>query len=175
MKKYSIIIVFVALIGLFGVAPFVDAGPTYPYYFSGNGSTFGVYFYNPYTTTPINPVYPNPTPTPTPTPIPMPAPTPIPTPTPTPYTTPQVTANQYNWVKITNFGFSPSTITIQTGTTVVWKNKTFTARKIYELTNGTFASPVINPGSTYSYQFTQPGYYKYQDSLNGSFGTIIVQ
>jgi hypothetical protein len=188
MKKYSIIVVFVALIGLFGIAPFVNAGPTYPYYFNGNGSVYGGYFYNPYPyyTNPqvyylynYNPYNPYTVPTPTvpqnyPTPTPTPVPTPTPMPTPTPYTPSQLTPVQYNYVNITDFGFSPSTITIQKGTSVIWRNKTTIPREIIDL-NGIFSSSTIYPGGIYTFQFMFPGVYTYQDSINGSFGTIIVQ
>ncbi len=181
MKKYSLIAIL-ALTVFLGTASFVNAGPTYPYYFNNNGSLTGVNFYtaNP-NTTPLYPQNPQPTPiiptipttyyypnTPTLTPT-YQAPN-IPT-----FTSAPVNPVQYSFIKINNNSFSPSFLYIQKGTIVFWKNKTLTPRKVLDVTSGVFSSPVINAGGTYSYQFNNTGYYKYQDSVSGAVGIIVVQ
>jgi len=65
-------------------------------------------------------------------------------------------------VTIQNFAFSPATLTIPAGTTVVWTNKD-TAPHTVTVRSGpvTFSSPNLQQGDTFTYTFTQPGTYSY--------------
>ncbi|HEY4458527.1 MAG TPA: cupredoxin family copper-binding protein [Pseudonocardiaceae bacterium] len=65
-------------------------------------------------------------------------------------------------VTIQNYAFSPSTLTIPAGTTVVWTNKD-TAPHTVTVSDGPvkFASPNLNTGDTFTYTFTQAGTYQY--------------
>src|SRR6266702_121690 len=117
------------------------------------------------------PSAPSPTPTPTrsvPTPTPTPQrptptptvsrPTPIPTPpkpTPTPAPTMVVTiTTQSNGA----FAFSPQTLNITAGTTVIWNNTTSAPHTV---TGSSFGSGTISPGGSFSFKFTQAGTFAY--------------
>ena len=65
-------------------------------------------------------------------------------------------------VTIQNYAFSPATLTIPAGTTVVWTNKD-TAPHTVTVRSGpvTFSSPNLQQGDTFTYTFTQPGTYQY--------------
>lgn len=77
-------------------------------------------------------------------------------------------------VSIKSGGFSPATVSIVADDTVTWKN---TDTKNHQLvaSSGTFASPVLKPGASYSFRFTEAGNYGYRDSLYPSrTGTVKV-
>ncbi|HEX9337221.1 MAG TPA: cupredoxin family copper-binding protein [Pseudonocardiaceae bacterium] len=65
-------------------------------------------------------------------------------------------------VTIQNFAFSPASLTIPAGTTVVWTNMD-TAPHTVTVRSGpvTFSSPNLNQGDTFTYTFTQSGTYSY--------------
>jgi plastocyanin len=74
-----------------------------------------------------------------------------------------------------NMAFNPSTLTVPVNTTVKWTNKDTMAHNVTSGT-GLFVSSTINPGGTYSYQFTATGTYPYSCTIHpGMTGTIIVQ
>jgi plastocyanin len=83
-------------------------------------------------------------------------------------------------VEITGLGFSPSSLTIDPGTTVIWVNQTPT---IQSLVSGEKQKPgtpldgkMDRKGSTYSYKFDVPGDYPYFDDINTIWsGTIMVK
>lgn len=58
---------------------------------------------------------------------------------------------------------SPQSVTIKPGTIVKWTNRDTVPRGV-EATGGAFKSPPIAPGASWSYTFTVPGSYSYQDS-----------
>lgn len=80
-----------------------------------------------------------------------------------------------------SFVFSPSTLTIKVGTTVIWKNSTQTPHTVTSLdANKTFNSgdnTPINSNMTFSFTFTKAGTYKYQCDFHPQTmqATIIVQ
>ena len=77
-------------------------------------------------------------------------------------------------VRITNNGFAPANVTIKGGDTVTWRN-TDTVNRQVVANNGSFASPVLAPGKTYSYKFNQAGRFPYHDALKPAHkGTITV-
>lgn len=78
-------------------------------------------------------------------------------------------------VTIPGFSFQPSTLTIQTGTSVTWRNDASVAHQIVSNT-GAFSSSVLNPGDSYTHQFSQPGTYAYHCGIHPFMtGTITVQ
>lgn len=67
-------------------------------------------------------------------------------------------------VNITASGFSPKTAGITADDSIVWKNTDTKNHQIVS-TRGSFASPVIAPGKSYTFVFTQAGTYDYRDAL----------
>ena len=77
-------------------------------------------------------------------------------------------------VSIKRSSFSPATVNIVAGDTIRWKNNDTHNHQVVS-TTGTFASPVLVPGRTYSFRFDVAGTYKYRDALvPTSIGTIKV-
>ncbi len=77
-------------------------------------------------------------------------------------------------VKITKSGFSPANSTIKGGDTVTWTNSDTVSHQVVA-NNGSFASPVLAPGKTYSFKFNQAGKFPYHDALKPTLkGTITV-
>jgi len=76
--------------------------------------------------------------------------------------------------KIVNFEFTPTTMTVDVGTTITWTN---TAERPHTVTDrgGTFDN-LIAPGTTATVSFTVPGTYHYFCRINPSKmnGTIVV-
>jgi plastocyanin len=99
---------------------------------------------------------------PTPTTIAQtPTPTPTiaqPTPTPAPGSTQVVliTTNSNG-----SFGFSPATLTIRVGTTVIWKNRSSVPHTITSDDGTTFDSGTIPVGGTFRHTFTLAGTFPY--------------
>src|SRR6266705_1208598 len=124
---------------------------------------------------------PTPTPTvitPTPTPHkPTPTPTPVrPTPTPTPK--PPVTIVITIKDSPTNgFIFSPSSVTVPPGSTIIFKNNSQTPHTATQTNGTTFDTRNIDPGAqSKPNKLTKPGTYKYYCSYHPNMvGTIIVQ
>lgn len=58
--------------------------------------------------------------------------------------------------------FDPSQARVYSGTLVKWTNRDSVARSI-EADDGTFMSPSIPPGESYTYKADQPGKYNYHD------------
>jgi plastocyanin len=77
-------------------------------------------------------------------------------------------------VSIKRAAFTPATVNITAGDTIRWKNDDTRNHQVVSST-GTFASPVLGPGKTYSFTFTVAGTYRYRDALvPASTGTIRV-
>jgi plastocyanin len=76
-------------------------------------------------------------------------------------------------ISIKNFAFNPATVTIKAGTTAKWINEDSAAHSIKSsLVN----SPVMSPGGSFEFTFTQPGTYAYSCGIHASMnGTVIVQ
>ena len=82
-------------------------------------------------------------------------------PTPGPVTS---TASQ-NSVSIQNYAFSPSTLTIQKGANVTWKNDDSVQHAVVS-DSPAFSSPLLNTGDTYTFQFNSTGTYPYHCSIH---------
>jgi plastocyanin len=77
-------------------------------------------------------------------------------------------------VSIKRSSFSPSTVGITAGDTIRWRNDDTRYHQVVS-TTGTFASPVLAPGRSYSFTFEVAGTYRYRDALvPTSVGTVKV-
>src|SRR3989344_108570 len=94
--------------------------------------------------------------------------------TPPPTTTPPP-ASQMQYIDISNYEFSPQTITINQGDIVVWMNSDSVVHTVISNPAGMFFSANIAPGASYSYQFNTPGTFNYRCTIHpGMTGTVIV-
>jgi plastocyanin len=77
-------------------------------------------------------------------------------------------------VDIKATGFSPASRTIATGDAIKWTNRDTKNHQVVA-NNGSFVSPTIAPGKTYTRTFNTPGTYRYHDALHPSLtGKIVV-
>lgn len=122
----------------------------------------------------------------TPAPKPTTAATPVTsaaTPTPVPPTPTPAVGGATKAVTITTtngmFGFSPASLTISVGTTVIWTNMTGAPHTVTSDDGKTFDSGMNTPigqGATFSFKFTKPGKYSYHCQFHPYMvATIIVQ
>jgi plastocyanin len=78
-------------------------------------------------------------------------------------------------VKIDNFSFSPSTVTIPAGTMVRWTNRDDIPHTVVS-DDKTFKSKVLDTDQEFTYTFTKPGTYSYFCSVHPKMtGTVVVQ
>lgn len=70
-----------------------------------------------------------------------------------------------NTVRITGFAFAPAAITIPVGTTVTWTNDDEEPHTV-AASDGSFHSPGMGTGSTYTFTFTAPGTFDYLCSIH---------
>ena len=75
-------------------------------------------------------------------------------------------------VQIKRSSFSPSSVTIKTGDTIKWVN-TDTQNHQVVSNNGSFVSPILGPGKTYSHRFNASGTYRYHDGLNATVKGVV--
>lgn len=76
-------------------------------------------------------------------------------------------------VEIKNSMFTPQQITVSAGDTVTWTNQD-TAK--HDVNFGSFKSPLLGQGETYSYTFNQPGTYSYGCDVHPFMkGSVTVQ
>ncbi|MGE5431846.1 MAG: plastocyanin/azurin family copper-binding protein [Syntrophomonadaceae bacterium] len=84
-------------------------------------------------------------------------------------------------VMMKNMSFSPSSISVNAGTTVTWTNMDSYAHTVTSGTpghpDGKFDSGAISSGGTYSYTFSSKGTYNYYCRYHSSMmtGTVTVQ
>lgn len=76
-------------------------------------------------------------------------------------------------VSITNFAFSPGTITVKAGTTVVWTNKDQDAHTV-TATSHAFGSQPLNTGDTFRHAFASPGTYSYLCTIHPFMTATVV-
>src|SRR4051812_38839909 len=69
-------------------------------------------------------------------------------------------------VTIQNFAFSPQTLTVAPGTTVVWTQKDSTAHTVTSDTGAWPDSGSLAQGKTFAHTFTQPGTYPYHCAIH---------
>jgi plastocyanin len=78
-------------------------------------------------------------------------------------------------VKIDNFSFGPTSITVAVGTTVTWTNRDDIPHTVVS-TEGVFKSKVLDTDEKFSFTFTKPGTYPYFCSVHPKMtGTVVVQ
>jgi len=77
-------------------------------------------------------------------------------------------------VKITNFMFSPKTLTVPVGTTVTWTNNDDDPHTVASIDKTTFKSSALDTGEKYSYTFTKPGKYAYFCSVHPKMTAEVV-
>ncbi len=83
-----------------------------------------------------------------------------------------------HFIKMVNFAFQPSTLTITAGDTVTWTNTTTTGHNVVSSTGAWSPSALFTSPGTFSVTFHTPGNYAYFCSPHQSFGmtgTITVQ
>jgi plastocyanin len=77
-------------------------------------------------------------------------------------------------INIKRSSFAPALKTIKTGDSVKWVNVDTQNHQVVS-NNGSFVSPILGPGKTYSHQFNAAGTYRYHDGLNPTVrGTVKV-
>jgi plastocyanin len=77
-------------------------------------------------------------------------------------------------VQIKRLSFAPTTEKIKTGDFVKWVNSDTRNHQVVS-NNGSFVSPILGPGKTFSHHFTAAGTYRYHDGLNAAVrGTVTV-
>ena len=83
------------------------------------------------------------------------------------------TASQ-NTVAIKDYAFSPSTLTIQKGANVTWRNDDSVEHQVTSDSQA-FTSPLFGTGGTYTYQFNTTGTFPYHCSIHSYMkGTVVV-
>jgi plastocyanin len=80
-------------------------------------------------------------------------------------------------VKIDNFSFSPTTLTIVAGTAVTWTNQDDIPHTVVSTDEPRlFKSKALDTGDKFSFTFSKPGTYPYFCSLHPKMnGKVIVQ
>src|ERR687887_2063276 len=77
-------------------------------------------------------------------------------------------------VKITATAFSPVNVTIKTGDAIKWSNTDTKAHQVVA-NNGSFASPSIAAGKSWTHTFNTAGTFRYHDALHPSLtGRVVV-
>jgi len=76
-------------------------------------------------------------------------------------------------VKIDNFSFSPATITVKTGTQIIWMNHDDIPHTVVE-ENKTFKSKVLDTDEKFTFTFAKPGTYNYYCSIHPKMTAKIV-
>jgi plastocyanin len=77
-------------------------------------------------------------------------------------------------ITISEYAFSPAQLTITAGTKVTWTNLDQVPHSVVEK-DKIFRSAALDTNDSYSFEFTQPGTYRYFCSLHPQMtGTVIV-
>lgn len=78
-------------------------------------------------------------------------------------------------VQIKRTAFAPASVTINQDDSVTWTN-TDTINHQVVANNGSFASPILGPGKSWTRNFARGGTYRYHDSLHPTLkGTVVVR
>ncbi len=77
-------------------------------------------------------------------------------------------------VSIDNFAFAPATLTVKAGSTVVWTNRDEEPHTV-AANDGSFHSPGMGTGATFSHTFSTAGTFDYVCSIHPMMhGTVVV-
>ena len=88
-------------------------------------------------------------------------------------TAPQAPADG-NQVNIDGFAFVPLTLTVKAGTTVTWTNRDEEPHTV-AASDGSFRSPGMGTGATFSHTFASAGTFDYVCSIHPMMhGTVVV-
>ena len=85
---------------------------------------------------------------------------------------PFATAATSETIAISRSGFTPKTTTLAFGSRVTWQNDD-TADHQVVANDGSFASPVLTHGKTYTFTFMRAGTFQYHDALHPSLKATI--
>ena len=78
-------------------------------------------------------------------------------------------------VKIDNFSFGPTTLTVAVGSTVTWTNRDDIPHTVVS-TDGAFKSKAVDTDEKFSFTFAKPGTYSYFCSIHPKMtGKVVVQ
>ncbi len=77
-------------------------------------------------------------------------------------------------VTIQNFAFSPKTVTVAPGTTVMWTNKDSAAHTVTSDSGSTLASGDLSQGKSYAHTFTKAGTYAYHCAIHPYMKATVV-
>ena len=79
-------------------------------------------------------------------------------------------------VRITKTGFEPASVTVERGDAVIWRNVDSIDHQVVG-DGGSFQSPMIPPGRTYSFEFTRAGTFSYHDTAATTLrkGAVVVR
>ncbi|MFI6768042.1 cupredoxin family copper-binding protein [Streptomyces sp. NPDC050355] len=79
-------------------------------------------------------------------------------------------------VTISDFAFSPSTLTVSKGTTVMWTNNDSAPHTVTSSGSGSLNSPDLESGDSYTFTFNSAGTFSYYCAIHPSMhGTVIVK
>ena len=79
-----------------------------------------------------------------------------------------------NQVTIDGFAFAPATLTVAAGTTVTWTNRDEEPHTV-AASDGSFHSPGMGTGATFTHTFTEAGTFDYVCSIHPMMrGTVMV-
>jgi plastocyanin len=77
-------------------------------------------------------------------------------------------------VTIDNFAFAPATLTVKAGSTVTWTNRDDEPHTV-AASDGSFHSPGMGTGATFSHTFSTPGTFDYVCSIHPTMhGSVVV-
>ncbi|HXC32681.1 MAG TPA: cupredoxin family copper-binding protein [Verrucomicrobiae bacterium] len=77
-------------------------------------------------------------------------------------------------VKIDNFSFGPTSITVPTGTTITWTNNDDVPHVVSSDDNKMFKSKALDTDDHFSFTFTKPGTYNYYCAIHPKMTAKIV-
>ncbi|WP_235916306.1 cupredoxin domain-containing protein [Antrihabitans cavernicola] len=86
---------------------------------------------------------------------------------------PPVAPTSANAVNIDDFAFAPASLTVPVGTTVTWTNKDEEPHTVAS-GDGSFHSPGMGAGATYSFTFTKAGNFDYICSIHPFMHATVV-
>jgi plastocyanin len=78
-------------------------------------------------------------------------------------------------VVLKNLAFNPVSVTVSVGATVTWENRDTVNHNVIA-DDGSFTSPDLGPGQTFSFTFARAGTYSYACHIHPSMkGTVVVR
>lgn len=84
------------------------------------------------------------------------------------------TSTNSNSVTIENFAFSPTTLTIQKGTTVTWTNQDSAPHTVTSDSGSELSSASLSKGQSYSHTFDQAGTFTYHCNFHSMMKAKVV-